>query len=236
MNGHPPLRVERSTQTLRERTLETLRGAIISQRFKPGDRLIERDLCDQLAVSRTVVREVLRHLEAEGIVENLPNRGPAVASPTLDEVRQIYELRGQLEGLAARGCAEAGSPEAVARLEDALRAIRAGYAANSSPAVLEATTQFYRALFEGAGRGIAWTIVSSLHARINYLRAITTATPGRHRDGPKQMKAIVDAVRKGDGAAAEAACRTHIGRAYDLAVAALLALDDPAGAADQAVA
>ncbi|WP_163535827.1 GntR family transcriptional regulator, partial [Klebsiella pneumoniae] len=67
--GELPMRVDRSAKTLRELTLEKMREAIVSLRFRPGDRLVERDLCEQLGVSRTVVREVLRHLEAEGIVQ-----------------------------------------------------------------------------------------------------------------------------------------------------------------------
>src|SRR5215467_4635318 len=71
------LRVDRSTKTLRERTVERLRDAILNFQFKAGERLVERSLCEKLGVSRTVVREALRQLEAEGLVENLPQHGPA---------------------------------------------------------------------------------------------------------------------------------------------------------------
>ena len=77
------MRVVRNLMTLRELTLEKMRGTILSFRFKPGDRLVERDLCEQLGVSRSIVREVLRHLDAEGLVEIMPQRGPIVANPTM---------------------------------------------------------------------------------------------------------------------------------------------------------
>ncbi|HEV3431849.1 MAG TPA: GntR family transcriptional regulator, partial [Paraburkholderia sp.] len=73
------LRVERPTATLRELTLQKMRQAILDAHFAPGERLVERTLCEELGVSRSVVREVLRHLEAEGIVDTLPNQGPIVA-------------------------------------------------------------------------------------------------------------------------------------------------------------
>ena len=87
------LKIERSNKTLRQLTLETLRDAILDSRFRPGERLVERTLCDLTCVSRTVVREVLRHLESEGLVQTLPHQGPIVARPDLAQAEQIYEIR-----------------------------------------------------------------------------------------------------------------------------------------------
>ena len=69
------LRIDRNAKTLRELTLDKLRGAIVQGYFRPGARLVERTLCDELGVSRTVVREVLRHLETEGLVEIVARQG-----------------------------------------------------------------------------------------------------------------------------------------------------------------
>src|SRR4051794_9696690 len=87
------LRVDRSTKTLRERTVERLRDAILNFQFKAGERLVERSLCERLGVSRTVVREALRHLESEGLVEVLPQQGPAVTKPDSSQAAQVYEIR-----------------------------------------------------------------------------------------------------------------------------------------------
>src|SRR5882672_4452774 len=92
------MRVVRNTVTLRQQVLEVLRGAILNFQFKPGDRLIERELCEMTGVSRTSVREALRHLESEGLVQNLPNKGPMVATVTGEEAREIFEVRRVLEG------------------------------------------------------------------------------------------------------------------------------------------
>lgn len=222
-----PMRVDRSAKTLRELTLEKMREAIVSLRFRPGDRLVERDLCEQLGVSRTVVREVLRHLEAEGIVQTQGHRGPVVAKATPAEARQIYEIRGMLEGSAARACAEAADPRTIKRLEAALAGIRKAYAGKAPAAVVTATTAFYEALFEGAGQTVAWGIVSSLNSRINHLRALTISTPGRDQDGPAQMVKILDAIKQKNGAAAFQACLDHVTRASALAQEILQDLDRP---------
>ncbi|UMY16730.1 GntR family transcriptional regulator [Methylobacterium organophilum] len=213
------LRVERETKSLREMTLDKMRRAILDQHFKPGDRLVERELCDQLAVSRSVVREVLRHLEAEGIVEIVPNRGPIVAVLTRAQARQIYEVRGYLEALAARGCAESPDAPAVADALDArLHRIAHGYATNDAALILEATAEFYERMFLASGREIAWDIVSALHMRITHLRSITIATPGRATDGPEEMRRIVAAIRARDGETAFQASLSHVQRAETLAI------------------
>ena len=212
-----PMLVDRSAKTLRELTLDKLREAIASQRYRPGDRLVERDLCEQLGVSRTLVREALRYLEAEGLVQSQGQRGPVVARLTIAGTRQIYEIRGALESLAARACAESRDPAIADKLDAILTRLRRAYKTRSSGDVLTEATSFYRVLFEGAGKPVAWTIISSLHSRINHLRALTIASPGRSRSGPIQMQAVVDAIRKGNGDAAAKACLVHVESAAALA-------------------
>lgn len=224
MNGDAHLLVDRNIPTLRELTLEKMREAILALRFKPGDRLVERDLCDQLGVSRTIVREVLRHLEAEGLVQSVARKGPIVAKPTIDEALQIYELRGMLEAMAARACAEKQSTQTVAALEAAMDGIRTAYAENEG-GLLSATTIFYETLFQAAERPVAWNIVSSLNARINHLRAITTRAPGRARDGTRAMEAIVTAIKLGQPDQAAQACLDHVAAASRIAQT-FLAIDD----------
>lgn len=218
MTGHDPkMRVTRPGKTLRELALEKMRSAILDMHFKPSDRLVERDLVDQLGVSRTIVREVLRHLESEGLVSILPNRGPIVAETTPEEAKQIYEIRSALEAIAAKACAEKRDPVVVSQLEKTLQRIRASYTRNRLSDVLNATTEFYRILFEASGRTVAWNIVKSITMRINHLRSMTIKTPGRDKEGPAQMQRIVDAIRAGDGDTAYDAAQKHVGNASAIA-------------------
>jgi len=215
------LRVDRTAKTLRALTLEKLRSAILTQHFKPGARLIERTLCEELGVSRTVVREALRHLEAEGLVESIPQQGPVVARIDSAAAAQLYELRAALEALAARASAERASEAELERMSQSLARIEEGYARGDLPAVLEATTVFYETMFLSGGKTIAWTIVRSLNARITTLRALTIGSSGRNRQGPIEMRRILDALKRRDAAAAEIACLDHVRAAGKIALALL---------------
>ena len=86
---------------LRRLVEDKLRGAIASGRFQPGQRLVERELCELVGVGRTSIREALRQLEAEGLVHSIPNRGPVVSTISVAEARELYAVRALLEGDAA---------------------------------------------------------------------------------------------------------------------------------------
>jgi DNA-binding GntR family transcriptional regulator len=215
------IRVERPAKTLRELALEKVREAIVSGHFRPGDRLVERDLCAQLGVSRTIVREVLRHLESEGLVANLLNKGPIVAQLDLDEARQIYEIRGALEGMAARLCAQRRDPAIVSALETSLAGIRQSYSEKNMPGVLANTSAFYQTLFSKVDRTVAWGVVNLLTVRINHLRSMTIKTERRNIEGPAQMERIIEAIAQGDGDGAYQAAMDHVASASSIAEALL---------------
>ncbi|MET3791487.1 GntR family transcriptional regulator [Aquamicrobium terrae] len=220
------LRVERPGKTLRELALGNLRDAILHGVFRPGDRLVERDLVERMGVSRTIVREALRHLESEGLVSTEGSKGPIVARLDLAVAEQIYEVRGALEAMAARLCAEADDPTIVPELEAALAGIRAGYAAHDLAEVLNQTSEFYRILFGKVNRDVAWDIVKLLTVRINHLRSMTIQTENRNVEGPAQMARIVEAIRDRDGERAAAAARDHVRRAASIAREVFLASRD----------
>lgn len=212
------IKVDRSGKTLRELTLDKVRLAILNQYFKPGQRLVERSLCEDLGVSRTVVREVLRHLETEGLVQSIPQQGPIVAVIDADNTRQIYELRSLLEGHAAAGCAAKCTLHDIATMKSALGRIEAAFIRKDYQGVMEATTDFYSTMFHSAGDTMAWEIVSALNARINRLRLITISTSNRGSAAPLEMHLMLDAIEKHDSAAAARAARKHVQTAQTIAM------------------
>ena len=201
--SHPPA-------TLRDIVQKRMREAIIEGHFKLGERLIERPLCEQLGVSRTVIRETIRYLEAEGLVEILPGRGPIVALMSWDDARQIYEIRRLLETAAARDCAKRITDEHAAKLRHALKCLKQKYTSKTPGVLFRATTDFYSEIFKGAGHHVAWDIVKRLNGRISQLRMMTLSSTDRARPGPDHMQAICDAIVSGDARAAGKAVALHL--------------------------
>lgn len=221
MESSDQMRIDRRSKTLRELALEKLRDGILNFYFRPGDRLVERNLCEQLGVSRTVVREVLRHLETEGLVQSIPHHGPVVARPDRSKAAQIYEIRGLLESEAARTCAKCATPRDIARLKSAIENNELAFAKGNVSEVLKGTTAFYEALFTCAGKEVAWDLVKLLNARINQLRSMTISTPGRGKSAIEEMRRIVAAIELGDGDEAYRASMVHVKAVSTLALAAI---------------
>lgn len=215
------LRIEEMPRTLRELALDKLRTAIVEHHFSPGARLTERELCEQLGVSRSVVREVIRHLEAEGLVQTVPHYGPVVATLNPEDAAQIYEIRILLESAAASAAARNASARTLSDMRKALADIKSAYAASDHHAVILSTTRFYEAMFQAGGKTVAWEIVKRLNSRISWLRSMTIASAGRSVSGLAQMERIFLAIEAGKPEDAARAIEEHVSRAAEIASAML---------------
>lgn len=209
--------------TLRASVEDKLRGAIASGRFKPGQRMIEREMCELLGVGRTSIREAFRQLEAEGLITNVPHRGPSVSTISTAEAKQLYAVRALLEGFAGRCFAERRRPEDLAALKKALQGLKLAARRKDGRDLIEAKSTFYNALMEGSGNRFAKQMLTSLHNRIILLRMKSMAQPGRRVSSISEIEGIYEAIRDGDPDAAETRCRNHIEQAKE---AALIVLAD----------
>jgi DNA-binding GntR family transcriptional regulator len=204
------LRVVRPTGTLRAQVVDTLRAAIIKGRFQSGERLVERRVCELLGVSRTLVREALRQLEAEGLVENAPYRGPSVATVTAEQVQQIYEMRGALEGLAARLFVQRASDQEVSALETSVEAIAECYRQDDDAGQRAAVEHFYDLLLRGARNDMLTSAVALHRARLTWLRAISLSQRERRGSSLKEKQRIVRAIAARDAQRAQALAEEHV--------------------------
>lgn len=204
------LKVSREVAPVRLQVIERLRDAIVSMRFKPGDRLRERELCELTGVSRTSVREALRQLEAEGLVEVLPNIGPIVASISIEDVRDIYRVRAVLEGLAGELFTISATEEQADALEKVTEKLGALVSSGEVSNIVQLKDEFYDVLFDGAGSELVRKTLESLRARVTVLRATTLRQANRPQETYAELREIIDGVRARDSKAAEAACRKHV--------------------------
>ncbi len=210
----------RESAPLRKQVRDVLRAEIVGMRFKPGQRLLERELCELTGVSRTVIREALRALEAEGLVNVIPGKGPSVAPQVeLEEARGLYETRAVLEGLAGRNFVERATLAERAALRLAFGKVEqsAKMPVADPHVLLEGKREFYEILFAGARNATVVGILSGLRDRISALRAMTVVYPGRAPQSLQEIRAILDAVEANDSDAVWHACLSHVHSAAQVA-------------------
>jgi len=206
--------VERRSAPLRRDVVDALRKAIIEGRLAPGSRLIERELIDLTGVSRTVIREALRQLESESIVETIPNKGPIVRQLTRGEAEDLYAIRSVLEGLAARMFVANASFEDMTALKDALDRTIDAYRNGPPEIIMKVKNEFYEILFSGAGSETLSSMISLLHARIWRWRALGLGhpkrSPRRSRQSIAELRRLCDALMKRNADLAEQIARREV--------------------------
>ena len=215
------MRVAPVAAPVRSQVVETLRTAITSGRFAPGQRLVEKDLCELLGVSRPSVREALRELESEGLINTIPNRGPLVTMLTAQDAASIYEVRGVLEALAAKLFAEKASDEQIRELSDAVDRLDAAYGSQDVEQILVAKKAFYDVLLAGSQNVIIPTMLRTMNARITQLRRVSLSSPKRLPGSMKEIRAVLKAIKARDPESAFQASMRHIAEASKVAIAKL---------------
>jgi DNA-binding GntR family transcriptional regulator len=220
-------RVGRVAAPLRGQVLDLIREGILDFRFKPGQRLVERELIEQIGVSRTTVREVLRELEAEGLVKTIPQKGAIVVVPTPEEAAELYEVRSALEQLAVRNFVERASEETVARLRQTSDAFAAATVAGEDTRTLLRTKDaFYDVLLEGAGNNAIRSILGSLQARVRMLRAASMSNSDRGNSVIDEIDELVAAIEARDADAAAVACAKHLSKAEKSGIKGIAAFSE----------
>ena len=200
------------------RIVERLRSEILDSRFEPAERLVEIDLTRRFGVSRGPVREALRRLAAEGLIEHVPNRGGMVRRLSRTEMREFFEIRIELETLAVRLAAQNDDPVARAAFRNAVDAIFDDAPRDFSHYLSE-NAAFHEAILTLAGS-------KALHELVDRLQLTLLMGQVRARVGDdvintsvSEHRKIVDAIMKRDAESAGAALRAHLERAAALALA-----------------
>lgn len=224
--GDIDLKISKHSLTLRGLVEDKIRMAIRSGHFKQGQRLVERELCELLDVSRTSVREALRHLEAEGLISVIPHKGPIVTIMKREDAKQLYELRALLEGYAGEKFAETGPDELKDKLSEAISNFEAISKSGTSNELLDAKAGFYELLLEGSGNIFVRQTLEGLYNRIALLRMTSMSQPGRLSHSLEELREIVSAIQANDGPAAREACRRHIQNAATAALSGMAKSED----------
>ncbi|NLY91489.1 MAG: GntR family transcriptional regulator [Firmicutes bacterium] len=204
-----PIRLD-SYKPLRELVFEALREAIIKGQLAPGERLMEIQLAEELGVSRTPVREAIRKLELEGLVLMVPRKGAYVASFSMKDVVEVFEIRGALEGLAAALAAERITDEELEELERQL--VKSSELINQADlkGMVEVDTGFHQILYQASRNERLAQIINNLREQIQRFRQTSLSFPGRMKLALEEHREIVDAISARDSDLARKLAQEHI--------------------------
>ncbi|GAA3311089.1 GntR family transcriptional regulator [Arthrobacter ramosus] len=207
---------------VREQVADRLRAAITGLKLQPGQRLVERELMEQLGVSRTTIREAIRELSSEGLVTVVPQKGAVVSRPTRSESEDLYEVRGALESMIVLRFIERATDSEIELLQAAVAHYRSETEQHidDMQVILTAKDGIYAVLIAGARSQPLRQLIEQIQARVHVLRATSLSRPGRAIEAVVEMEAIVAAIVKHDAPLATALYTAHIRRAARTALAA----------------
>ncbi|WP_374303310.1 GntR family transcriptional regulator [Paracoccus sp. (in: a-proteobacteria)] len=211
MNDIAPSQAERGG-TLHGEVLGRLRNYLIEGNVPDGGRIPERELCEMFSVSRTPLREALKVLAAEGLVELLPNRGARMKALGIAEVQELFDLMGGLEALAGRLACERISDEEFDRIEALHHQMYAFFLRMDRPGYFSCNQQIHDAIFAAARNQALTATARSLQARLRRVRyAANQDEDGeRWRAAVREHELILDALRRRDANGIAALLFAHL--------------------------
>ncbi|WP_147125482.1 GntR family transcriptional regulator [Shimia ponticola] len=179
--------------------------------YKPGDRLVESELAERFGVSRTPIREALQRLETQALLSR-DGRSLIVSSLDHNQLSELYIVRAELEGLAARLAAQHATPEELAVLQ---QMIHSDQALLDDPMKLsQSNRKFHKQVHLASHNRFLVQQLDMVHRSMALLANTSLAVEGRGADALQEHQDLVDAMREGDGEAASAAIKNHLSQAF----------------------
>ena len=208
------------TQSLPEQIAARLSERIVSGTYTPGQRVMEQAIAEEFEVSRGPVREALRLLEKEGLVMILPRRGAQVTNPTIAEVHEIFDIRAMLNGLRDRLIAESPQREQLVPVleQEISRLAQTADAPGAGDEYIEIVLRLNRLLTQTAGNRRLQAILGSLAMQTVRYTRLGLSTPQRRQQSVQHWQRLLQAIRDGDGDAAERIARQRVIDSRDAAV------------------
>lgn len=210
--------IQESQKTLAELTADRIRELIHKNELEGGEKLNEVRLCEQLGVSRTPLREALRNLSAEGLVNLKPNRGAFVAEISIEELQHTFEVMSILEGSCARLAADRFTRSDLDELEKLHEKLEAFYNQNDPHGYVKHNQYYHAFIQEKTGNPVLSKMVASLRGRVLLHRFRQIYRPGRLDSSIDEHRELMEAFRAREGERAEKLMRRHLQRQCDALV------------------
>jgi len=177
------------------RVSKEIEEAILSGQFKPRERLVEMDLISRFGVSRTVIREALKKLEAKGLVRAIPYRGVMVADLTVEEIEEIYFVRAELEKIAARLVLGHITQSDIQNLKKLSKEVER-HLREKSHRMIEVDSEFHRAIFRACRNRYLYEMIDFLRTKAHIVRFNAWSLPHRIEQSIIEHREIIKAIEE----------------------------------------
>ncbi|MFM8468314.1 MAG: GntR family transcriptional regulator [Oxalobacteraceae bacterium] len=213
------MKILESQPKLVEQVHKAILAEIAEGKLRPGERIIQEQIARELGVSRQPVQQALVLLKNQGVLRDAPGRGLLVAPLNLHFVRQMYEMRSVIEGLAFRKAAEHFNAEANTRGERLLAAGREAVRKGSVADMIAADMAFHTFIYELAGNPLIGPVMETQWVNAQRVMGSVLLSADKPRDIWDEHEALFKLVASGDGPRAEQAARKHLEDAADFMIA-----------------
>jgi len=197
-------------ELLSKKVYRILKLGIIDGSLQPGTKLLETKIANQMGISRTPIREALRELAAKGFVKNIPNQGMIVSGESIQDISEVMQIRGVLEGLAARLTAKLISKKEIDQLEILLRQMENFTSKNDSSSFGEVDAEFHNMIVNICGNHRLIQMRKNITEQAHRYRIKSLNVPGRLKYSMEEHRKMFKALKEKDSGKADKSCQIHI--------------------------
>ena len=206
--------------TLADQVRQNIKKRIINQELKPGSRLIVSHLAAEMGTSLTPIREALRLLVKDGLVEIIPHKGAQVVMPSQGQFKDLFEVRTVLESLAIKLAIPNLSPADYEKLEQILQAGDESIQAEDPKTWLDEDEKLHSYIIQKSENNILAELLDNIRNRINIFRILTAQLPARAKRAQNEHRSVVAAMKKQKDKDAEELIVQHIENTYEVGITA----------------
>jgi len=202
-------------ELLSQKVYRVLKTEIVKGSLKPGTKLLESQIANQMDISRTPIREAFRKLAAEGFVKITPNYGIVVSETSLEDLREVLQIRMVLEGLAARFAAKKIKSEEIGKLEKIIEQMSLSISRNDVLSYSKLNGKFHDLILNICGNKRLKQICRNLSDRAHRFRIRSLRVSGRLKYSLEEHRSILEALKRGNSLQADRLSRLHIVKILD---------------------
>jgi GntR family transcriptional regulator, rspAB operon transcriptional repressor len=209
---------KKENRSLTSIIFERIREDILNLRYRIGEKLVEAKLAEEMGVSRTPVREALKQLELDGLVENIPNRGVVVKGISSQDIADIYSIRVAIEGIAVGWAIDRMDKEGLDELSEIYDLMDFYTSKDDCDKIFELNTRFHETIYRATKSRYLESVLKDFQIFLRRTRNESLKSPGRLKEALLEHKAILDSIRSHDSEAAYKRIVDHIEKSRQNAI------------------